>query len=434
MFEREMVGFAKRVFPLRVSSDKEVMKNTRPSIRKRYQRARNNLRANRVTYSGLLSRLQAFVKYEKIPAGKVEDNKAPRLIQFRSYEYLYLLKKCLLGYKLVIKDEEKDVRWINDQTARSVFTKTMDNYGCASALRYSWEQFVDPVGVCLDHSKFDGHYDTKLLEVEHAFWKAAFEQKPRVKKLLDRLLSDQIKQKGRTANGLVYKTTGHRSSGEYTTSDGNTTSNGFMISVWCKASGVSKYRLHVNGDDSVLIVERQDWARMLPLTFFRNFNMDTSLEVVADNFQQISFCQASPIRVGDDLRWYMCKNPLRSLSRLQYCDSKFKNCLDRFRLGVGLCELAVSSGVPIMQMAALYCIGSAESGKPLGSVDKYPALNSGNNSEVRRINPITRDDFATAFGIGVAEQHQYEIAFAGKLRFTQDLQRVLIKYKTFAKN
>lgn len=433
-YERDLLAYADVLEPLKVCSDKEVMKNTRPHIRKRYQRARNNLRANRVSYSKLLSRLQAFVKYEKIPKGKVEDDKPPRLIQFRSYEYLYLLKKHLLGYALQIKDKESGKKWKNGQPLFTIFTKTMDNHQTAQAIVDSWQMFNDPVAFCLDHSKFDGHYNVQLLKAEHAFWVRCFGAKPKTKRLLDRLLADQISQKGRTASGLSYKTEGHRSSGEYTTSDGNTVSNTTMLTRWCEDSGVAGYRLHVNGDDSVVMMERRDSMKMLPLSYFNNFNMETTLDIIADQVQQISYCQSSPIRVGVSLRWTMVKNPLRSLSRLQYCDAKFKHCLGRYRLGVGLCELAVSSGIPIMQVAALYIISDAESDKPLGSVDKYPARMSGNKSEATYILPETRNDFAIAFGIGVAEQHQYELAFAGKIRFTQNLKRILTKYKNFINN
>jgi hypothetical protein len=184
------------------------------------------------------------------------------------------------------------------------------------------------------------------------------------------------------------------------------------------------------------MARRKDLHKLLPLSYFENFNMETKVDRIVDDFRKISYCQASPIRVLRDgeLVWFMVKDPMRSMSRLCYCDSKFLKSLPRFRLSVGLCELAVSSGVPIMQNISLFMISEALGARPLGSIDKYPARVSGNVSEVKNIPMETRCDFEEAFGISVERQLDTETQLAGKLRSTQGLTDIINKYKFFITN
>lgn len=152
------------------------------------------------------------------------------------------------------------------------------------------------------------------------------------------------------------------------------------------------------------------------------------------DFRLISYCQAQPIRVVKDgeLVWYMVKEPLRTMARIQYSDDRYLSIWQRYLSGVGLCELATNSGVPIMQALSLVLI--SQSLKPLGSVDKVPALHSGNLSEVRHISDVTRVDYEVAFGITPSLQKEIEAALTGAVRSVPDLNATLLKYKLFIKN
>lgn len=406
-------------------SHKTLIDNTRSSIKKRYKAAYYNLRDRVVNISSKEAVSKTFVKYEKIPIGKYDDGKPPRLIQFRDFTYLYALKKQVLGHSLAMKSG-CSIEWFYQQQANTVFTKLYDNYGIARVLHESWSLFLDPIAVCLDHSKFDGHYHSELLKLEHNYWLRLNPSRE-----LAELLKHQLVNRGRTVHGHVYKVNGTRLSGEFTTSEGNSIMNYAMLSTWLQSSGISKARLHVNGDDSVVIMEYGEYQKLLPYSYFNNFNMETEEDRVVTDFRLISYCQAQPIRVmrGGELVWYMVKEPLRTLARMQYSDDRYLSVYQRYLAGIGLCELASNSGVPITQSLAKVLI--SQSPRPLGSVDKNPALHSGNLSEEKSILDQTRIDYEIAFGVTPSLQKEIEYGFAGALRSAQDLATNLQKFKTF---
>jgi hypothetical protein len=426
VLERNLMMMADSVGSFKPVSHKILMEHTRSTMKKRYKRAFFLLRDRVVNVSEKESMCKTFVKYEKIPIGKFEDGKPPRLIQFRDFTYVYSLKKQVLGHSLAIKTDS-NIFWAYAQPANTVFTKIYDNYGIAKVLHDSWCMFSSPVAVCLDHSKFDGHYSKELLAMEHKYWLRLNSSDE-----LKWLLKQQFKNKGVTANGIRYKVDGTRLSGEFTTSEGNTVLNYAMLITWLQKSGISMARVHVNGDDSVLMFEHSELNKLLPLSYFRNFNMETEQDRIAYDFRQISYCQAQPIRVShlDRIVWYMVKEPNRALSRIQYSDSRYVSVWKRYLTGVGLCEMAVSSGVPIMQSLGKLLAGLHH--KPLASVDKNPAKHSGNLIFEKPVLNLTRNDFEVAFGIPKNTQIMLEEAFAGVTRSAQDQANLNIsKYTKF---
>ncbi|APG76222.1 hypothetical protein 2 [Changjiang tombus-like virus 18] len=407
----------------------DIIRNTRTGLRKRYRRAFSNLWDRRMEYDPRFARISAFVKYEKMDISKLHEGKPPRLIQFRSYEYTYLLKSFILNHSLAIKTNSI---YFNNQPVDTIFSKIHDSFGVARILRENWEQFSEPVAICLDHSKFDGHYNTTLLELEHSYWRSLSSSR-----ILKLLLKDQLSNKCITANNIKYKSRGSRCSGEYTTSEGNTLMNYAMLSSWLKFSGITDFRITVNGDDSVVFIERKDQTKLADLSFFRNFNMETECDRIAEDFREISFCQASPIRISKEGQptWFMVKEPFRAITRATYADYKHRQCIDRLLTAQGLCEIAVNSGVPMLQEFALLLM-SYGSLKPLGSIDKMPAKTSGRwLSSYVDIPDYTRSDFEIAFGVSKAEQQFIENSFAGQLRQPKSkILQTLLKYQNFIKN
>lgn len=426
--EKHLIQMAAEVPTFSRVDHKTLLENTRSTIKNRYKRAYHMWRTQVVNLDYRQSEVKAFVKYEKIPIGKYEAGKPPRMIQFRDFTYLYCLKRELLKFAMLVKTES--IHWFT-QDLKTIFTKVHDNYGIAKVLYESWRGFTNPVAICLDHSKFDGHYCQQLLDLEHNFWKTLNNSR-----MLKWLLGEQYVNRGRTPHGIKYKCKGGRMSGEYTTSDGNSVMNYAMLYTWVKSAGLpdDAFRIHVNGDDSVIIMEYENQSRLPPLEYFRNFNMETECDRIVQDFRRISYCQASPVRVVKDGRyeWYMVKEPVRAISRMCYADSKFSSALHRYVCGVGLCELAVNSGIPITQSLALWMI--SEGSRPLGCVDKFPALNSGNVVEYKPVDPQTRTDYEIAFGIDHFCQQRLELLFAGAIRSTQDLSEKLTRYKLFHKH
>jgi len=415
-----------------VATHKEVMDHTRSSIRKRYDNAYKNIKNKRIDVGSLQANIKAFVKYEKIPIGKQYDEKPARLIQFRSYEYLYSLKSYIVKHSIAMKETKTSVLF--GQRTNTIFTKLYDNPGIAAVLRESWDTFVVPVAICCDHSKFDGHYCSELLEIEHEYWNTLFKSS-----YLKRLLDLQKSNKGYTQNGLQYKMTGHRASGEYTTSEGNSLLNYFMIATYLLNCGVTKARIHVNGDDSVIMVEHED-AEVVTnnLGFFANFNMQTEMDRAAYNFQEISYCQTCPVRVrrNGHLEWLMIKDPWRTMARMSYCETKFERCWQRYLAGIALCELACDRGVPMLQEWCLFLMTKSRLSRPIGSVDKYPArLSRTDEISPSEVDPTTREDFSIAFGVTPQQQVDFERKLAGQLKIDpQSVLKFIQTYKNFHLN
>jgi hypothetical protein len=183
----------------------------------------------------------------------------------------------------------------------------------------------------------------------------------------------------------------------------------------------------------VIIIEQGEVEKLPKLEYFRRFGMITELDRIAETFEHITFCQAQPVLVEGIYRFI--KNPIRAISRAMYCDGKFSHCLDRYLTGLGICELAVYAGVPIMQAWALRLISDGGLKRPLGSVDKLPAL-SVNKGEISigSIEMSTRRSFESAFGFDVSEQLKFESSFAGHLESSPEIQAYIHKYRNFHKN
>lgn len=415
-------------FDYQIVSHKVVMEHTRPSIKKRYEKAWFDIQQRRVIHNENTSALSAFVKFEKIPIGKIDDGKAPRLIQFRDYKYLYSFKRAFLPISLGVKS--CDAMTEHGQRLNTVFTKNYPGHAIGDLIADAWGSFKDPVAVCLDHKCFDGHFMTQHMKVAHKTWNRLSKSK-----LLARLLKEQTITRIRTQCGIKVKASGKRASGEYTTSDENGITNYNMIKAVMKALHVKSCQIFVNGDDSIIIMERVDFNKIKMdqlLSEFAYLNMETSLDRIADSIEQISYCQSSPVNIGG--KWTMVKTPFRAMSRLCYTDKLYpQDALRRYYGGLGLCELAVSAGVPMLQSFALWLISQSRGSRPIGGINKVVAksINPGSLT-VKEISLETRLSFEKAFGYSVEDQARVEGYFAGGI--VKDTRLYIAKYKNFHLN
>lgn len=387
----------------RLPSYQQVIKDTKGSKKKRYQRAYENILNKRIYFSEPHARVNFFVKLEKWPISKIDKEKPPRGIQFRSYEYLLALKRTITPLVELTKID----RMVGEGPSfnpHHVFTKNNTPSVIASNFKEAWDSFKTPVAVCLDHSCFDGHYSSNLLEQEMRRYQRITGVKNN--SLLIRLLKRQHKNKGFSAGGIRFKVKGKRCSGEFTTSHGNGETNYLMIRTILLFLGIHNFKIFVNGDDSVIICERDDMEKIVNnLALFKNFNMDTEVEHVADIFEEITFCQTSPVCVNGV--YTMIRKPMRVLSRLPYSQTNWAAVLDRFLVSVGLCELSINMGVPILQELAVWLIRKGGSDRPLTThkTDHYDA------SVILGLQPIqqsTRESFNLAFGIDSYDQLRIE--------------------------
>lgn len=245
------------------------------------------------------------------------------------------------------------------------------------------------------------------------------------------MLGHTISNKFITKNGIKYKFRGSRCSGEYTTSTENSIINYCMLATWLKSSDITNFKIIVNGDDSVVFIDRKDSSKVRDLSYFNHFNMETELDRISYDFNSISFCQCSPILVSG--KYTMIKEPSRLISRSLYTSYQHIRVIDKLLSATGLCELACNQGVPILQEYALFLIKSGNLQKPLSTIDKIPARRSRNFVEVVQISDETRHQFSNAFGIPPWQQMQIESHIAGLLTIIPDcsVKNFINKHRNF---
>lgn len=367
----------------------EVISHYTGAKRKEYERGAASLLVEPLDLN-LDGRIRMFLKDDKYHQW---DFKAPRCIQFRNKRYGI----CLASY---LQPIEEYVYQLRDITGSRVFAKGRNLSERAQDLRAKWDNFIDPVGLCLDHSKFDCHVKVELLKQEHAFYKKFFPGD----RLLHRLLRAQLVNKGSTRNGTTFKTTGTRMSGDQNTGLGNSILNYGMLCEYVRGARAAFY---IDGDDSVVIVERCDLPK-LSLDCFKQFGMTTKLEV-AEEFERVDFCQGRP--VYDGVGWHMVRDPMRVLARLPWVVKRnHLPIIPRYVKSVGMCELALNMGIPVLQAvaSALIEFGSGSYIKTdrhyLAKLSKVKPWHA-RSVEVRQ---VTRESFARAWGISVEEQLELE--------------------------
>lgn len=408
---------------------KEVMNSTRKSIFRRYNNAYRTLLTNRLSHKEINGRLESFVKYEKWSLDKILAGKTPRVVQHRSFEFLYLNKSFMLPIVAKLKSCSD---LIFGQEVNSIFMKYYKNYQQIDIITKYWSKFKRPVCLCLDMKAFDGHVTTSLLEIEQSFWLSFYSNSDL--RILKTLFKSQLTNIGITKGGIKFKKKGSRVSGDYSTSDGNSLINYLMLRAYLNYLKIDGY-IFVNGDDSMVIIEKPEKSfDLTTLSFFNIFGMECECDRIAEHFEDINFCQSNPVKVNNSYRFV--KAPFRTMSRSTVCPSQYINCVDRYLAGIGLCELASNVGVPILQAWSLKLLFDSGLTKPLGSIDKNYSLFV--NEEIIQISEIsnqTRQSFSLAFKIEPNEQIELEnFLLAGNSISNPKLINFINKYKQFHKH
>lgn len=316
----------------------EVVNSYTGAKRKTYQAAYESL--SRIAVNRKDSVLRPFTKFEKQAI-----DKACRIINPRSPRYNLVLGKYLK------KSEKLFYNAINrmwgEHTPQTV-VKGVNVVEAASTFRKKWDRFTDPVAIGLDAKKFDMHVSIPALEYEHSFYNGVFG-----KSELRRLLSWQLRNRGKAycADGTVeFRMPGTRSSGDLNTSLGNCILMCSMIWVYCRLRGVDA-ELANNGDDCVVIMERRDeekFGRGLK-EWFMGVGFRMEVEPTVDVFEQIEFCQSSP--VFDGKAWRMVRNVRTCLKKDPMCLLPLSSAkaLQKWLWAVGTCGSALVPGIPVLR-------------------------------------------------------------------------------------
>lgn len=374
--------------------------------RRKYEQAKES-----VELDGLKRRdgyLSAFIKAEKI-----FELKDPRMIQARSARYNYALGNYLKPIEHALynlKGTGRLKRWL---PPGRLIAKGCNMERRAGLINKKMQRFTNPVVVSLDASRFDAHV-VHMLRIEHLIYRRYWRDP-----YLDRLLSWQWNNRGRTSSGLRYTMRGGRASGDMNTALGNC-----IISVILLANimRILKYTpnswdMLCDGDDCLLFINQSNCSILEHLpNLYEEHGFKIKIENVTTNLHKVIFCQTTPIMTAMGLK--MVANPTRLLSRSlvgtkHWAEPKF---VPKYLYLIGYCELAINMGVPMLQDFALTVLSwgtqmpkviqmSGRVVKAMREEKAHPIMPLPITSEARL-------HFWDAFGIPPVEQ----LAFEGAMR------------------
>lgn len=386
--------------------------------RARYERAHLNL----TKQGGVIRKDQAHVKmFVKAEAYRVTDDKPfpdCRAIQYRSYEYTLLLASK-------IRPAEHKMYELSDVPGYGegrIFAKNMNQRAKAEALRDMVYGLPGCKIICFDFSRFDAHVQRIILEyVEQVAWNTAVRD-PELASIL-RMQLDNVGKHGRGENCIKYKVSGGRMSGDANTAGGNCIISATVLCAFMNQRG-HRYRVLVDGDDSVVTYYGPEIQQEEVETFVRKYGMVIGIESKPQTLEEIDFCQAHPIQV--DGVWTMVRNPMKILTKMGMTHHKDgpKAYVKRL-LTTATCEGFLAKGVPILQeLCRAYIIRCEAAMTKRQLKRKYLKVETLSYRMQHLITHIddyrdvpvsmdTRVSFAKAFGIGVAEQIETEKRIRG---------------------
>nr|UQB76158.1 RNA polymerase [Flumine tombus-like virus 8] len=287
------------------------------------------------------AKLTAFLKCEKTNLS-IKSDPAPRLIQFPNPRYsleLMTYLKC---------SEKKFMRAIDAVWKEPT---VMSGYNCEVLglhMFQKWNQYVRPVAVPLDFSRFDQHTSRKALEYEFKFYQAAFPGDEH----LQELLSWQLHPEGIAVAGdgaIAYDCPeGGRGSGQINTSMGNKLIVCGLMWEYLQEIGLNASLANM-GDDCVLFFEQEN-LRLVETTLGewwlkRGYNAIT--EDPCYELEQIEFCQSNPVQVNGE--WIMVRNPVKALSKdcVTLSSTETPAQIASAYMAISTCGRIINSGVPI---------------------------------------------------------------------------------------
>lgn len=358
-----------------------------------------------------------FVKSERFD-GNAKVNPDPRAIQFRGARYCVAVAQ----YLQPIEHEVYNMSGFSAGVPPSRnIAKGLNSIERAELLHKKLSAFTSPVVLSLDASRFDKHVSKALLQIEHSVYTSAC-RNPHFRWLLRLQLVNRVK----AANGLKYICEGRRMSGDMNTALGNCLLMLMMVVSYAWSIELAQWDCLDDGDDCLLIVPEEDLRAVQGslVKHFLDYGMEMKVERVARSLHEVVFCQSSVIEVAGarfkfvrDYRAVISK----SLSGIRHWqDPKYRLKV----LGsIGICELTLNLGVPILQ--AFACCLLRNAGRPRDYRHASDGLKARVGRELRALGsslerisprPITecaRASFAVAFGCPPDEQEYLEAFFDG---------------------
>jgi hypothetical protein len=349
-----------------------------------------------------------FVKSERFD-GHAKVNPDPRPITFRSSVFCVALAQYLQPIEHYIYSMSGFSCGV--PPSRNI-AKGLNQSQRAELLRSKMQHFKAPVVVSLDASRFDKHVDYELLKIEHSVYlyhNYLFE--------FAWLLHQQLESVVSSKYGLKYRVRGRRMSGDMNTALGNCLIMLIMLFAFAKHLQLPIWDCLDDGDDCLLIIEQEALDSVLGcvVEHFLDYGMEMKVESVADSLHKVVFCQSSVVEFADAR--YKFVRDYRAVISKSLCGIRhWQDANYRLKVlrAIGLCELVLNLGVPVLQEFALAILRNV--GRPV----KLDLASDGLRARVIRelrsigcsienvkpqpIKEVARLSFAVAFGLPVDEQ------------------------------
>lgn len=357
--------------------------------------------------------IKAFIKPERFDlTSKV--NPDPRMIQFRGAKYCVELASYLrpIEEHIYLMDSCSD----GVPASRNV-AKGLNSVERAELLVHKMSHFTSPVILGLDASRFDKHVSVDHLRAEASVYLYS-NPHPRFRELLRM----QERNTCFTSLGVKYVTSGRRMSGDMNTAVGNVLIMLIMLVAICRIKvKLLKWDTLDDGDDALVIIEEADLARFSAQVeaLFLSMGMKIKLDEPVRNVHQVVFCKSQVVEFRP-MKFKFVRNYLDVFSKSLCGVRNWPNATFRLRAmhAIGVCELVLNLGVPVLQAFALAVMRNT-SGR---GIDHAPdGLRARATREARNIGLTRYDDlkpqpihdcarasFALAFGVSESEQRELE--------------------------
>jgi len=184
-----------------------------------------------------------------------------------------------------------------------------------------------------------------------------------------------------------------------------------------RSCNIDKYSILVNGDDSVVVIEKSQLAVTRNLNIFRYYGFNMKYEVT-DDFSRLDFCQARPVET--DYGWTMARRPDRLLGRTSWSVKMFgKTKMRSFVHTLGVCERAASWGVPVASALATKMIESTVGARMMKLspwlTEHYALMQRWWKNGKPSVSNIARVSFYEAWDISPEEQMKIEASILVRL-------------------
>jgi hypothetical protein len=352
----------------------------------------------------------AFVKNGKtIYAYDVppEESKCDRIISPRTPRYNFELG-CY------VKPTEHKIYGVLARLSHLRLPVVVKGFNCEQTgelIRKVWSSFNDPVAVGLDAERFDQTVSVEAQrDLEHQVYLSFACNHQRG--YLSKLLKQQLCNTGTAtaADGcLQFKITGGRMSGDMNTSSGNCTIMCSLVMAYFDIVHV-KAQLINNGDDCVIVCEREDYKYLFPdvgyglLHFMGDAGFIIKKEEAVHKLEHVEFCQTKPV-LGHNGKYRMCRDPIKGIAKdcVTHLDLSSKRMFEAYLAAIGQCGLAIATGMPIFQS---FYSRLAECGiydqsitRSVGWECGFTMMAKGLESKINNITSDTRVSFYEAWGV-----------------------------------